>query len=322
MARNNKVVLVTGSAGFIGFHLSRRLLEMGHKVVGVDNLNRYYDVNLKTSRLEILKSFRNFMFHREDIQDLGALKDIFRQSHIDIICNLAAQAGVRYSLKDPFSYQKSNLEGFLNLLELAREYPVKNFVYASSSSVYGQNNTPPFSVDDRVDSPISLYAATKKANELIAHSYSHLYEIPCTGLRFFTVYGPWGRPDMALFLFTDAILKKKPINVYNYGKMKRDFTFIDDIIDGTIAAIERPAPCEIFNLGNSESVSLLDFIHIIEQEIGQEAEKNMMPMQPGDVAETAADIRKSRELLGFDPKTSLHEGVRKFIAWYQEYYKI
>lgn len=295
---------------------------MGHKVVGVDNLNRYYDVNLKTSRLEILKSFRNFMFHREDIQDLGALKDIFRQSHIDIICNLAAQAGVRYSLKDPFSYQKSNLEGFLNLLELAREYPVKNFVYASSSSVYGQNNTPPFSVDDRVDSPISLYAATKKANELIAHSYSHLYEIPCTGLRFFTVYGPWGRPDMALFLFTDAILKKKPINVYNYGKMKRDFTFIDDIIDGTIAAIERPAPCEIFNLGNSESVSLLDFIHIIEQEIGQEAEKNMMPMQPGDVAETAADIRKSRELLGFDPKTSLHEGVRKFIAWYQEYYKI
>lgn len=322
MAKDNKVILVTGSAGFIGFHLSRRLLEMGHKVVGVDNLNRYYDVNLKTSRLEILKSFRNFVFHREDIQDLGALKDIFRQSHIDIICNLAAQAGVRYSLKDPFSYQKSNLEGFLNLLELAREYRVQNFVYASSSSVYGKNNTPPFSVDDSVDSPISLYAATKKANELIAHSYSHLYEIPCTGLRYFTVYGPWGRPDMALFLFTDAILKKKPINVYNYGKMKRDFTFIDDIIDGTIAAIERPAPCEIFNLGNSESVDLLDFIHVIEQEIGQEAEKNMLPMQPGDVAETAADIQKSRELLGFDPKISLHEGVRKFIAWYREYYKI
>lgn len=322
MAKNNKVILVTGSAGFIGFHLSRRLLEMGHNVVGVDNLNRYYDVNLKTSRLEILRSFRNFVFHKEDIQDLGALKDIFRQSHIDIICNLAAQAGVRYSLKDPFSYQKSNIEGFLNLLELAREYRVQNFVYASSSSVYGKDNTPPFSVDDRVDSPISLYAATKKANELIAHSYSHLYQIPCTGLRYFTVYGPWGRPDMALFLFTDAILKKKPINVYNYGKMKRDFTFIDDIIDGTIAAIERPAPCEIFNLGNSKSVDLLDFIHIIEQEIGQEAEKNMMPMQPGDVAETAADIRKSRELLGFDPKTSLHEGVKKFVAWYREYYKV
>jgi len=293
MERNNQVILVTGSAGFIGFHLSRKLLEMGYKVVGVDNLNRYYDVNLKTSRLEILKSFQNFVFHRDDIQDLGALKDIFRQRHIDIICNLAAQAGVRYSLKDPFSYQKSNLEGFLNLLELAREYTVKNFVYASSSSVYGKNNTPPFSVNDRVDSPVSLYAATKKANELIAHSYSHLYQIPCTGLRYFTVYGPWGRPDMALFLFTDAILKKKPINVYNYGKMTRDFTFIDDIIAGTIAAIERPEPCEIFNLGNSESVNLLDFIHIIEQELGQEAEKNMMPMQPGDVAETAADIRKS-----------------------------
>ena len=322
MERNNQVILVTGSAGFIGFHLSRKLLEMGYKVVGVDNLNRYYDVNLKTSRLEILKSFQNFVFHRDDIQDLSALKGIFRQSHIDIICNLAAQAGVRYSLKDPFSYQKSNLEGFLNLLELAREYPVKNFVYASSSSVYGKNNTPPFSVNDRVDSPISLYAATKKANELIAHSYSHLYQIPCTGLRYFTVYGPWGRPDMALFLFTDAILKKKSVNVYNYGHMKRDFTYVDDIVDGTIAAIERPAPCEIFNLGNSESVNLLDFIHVIEQELGQEAEKNMMPMQPGDVAETAADIRKSRELLGFDPKTSLHEGVRKFVAWYRDYYKI
>ncbi len=322
MSGNNQVILVTGSAGFIGFHLSRKLLEMGHKVIGVDNLNRYYDVNLKKSRLEILKSFRNFMFHREDIQDFGALKDIFRQGHIDIICNLAAQAGVRYSLKDPFSYQKSNLEGFLNLLELAREYPVKNFVYASSSSVYGKDNRSPFSVNDRVDSPISLYAATKKANELIAHAYSHLYQIPCTGLRYFTVYGPWGRPDMALFLFTDAILKKEPVNVYNYGHMKRDFTYVDDIIDGTIAAIERPAPCEIFNLGNSESINLMDFIHIIEQELGQEAEKNMMPMQPGDVAETAADIQKSRELLGFDPKTSIHEGVRRFLAWYREYYKV
>ena len=320
MANKKQVILVTGAAGFIGFHLSKKLLEMGEKVVGVDNLNSYYDVNLKKARLEILKSNKNFGFYKEDIQNLDALKDIFRQRQVKIICNLAAQAGVRHSLKDPFSYQKSNLEGFLNLLELARKYKVENFVYASSSSIYGNNKNIPFSVDDRVDTPISLYAATKKANELIAHAYSHLYQIPCTGLRYFTVYGPWGRPDMALFLFTDAILKKMPINVYNYGRMKRDFTYIDDIVEGTIAALKRPVPYEIFNLGNSDSVHLLDFIHTLEEELGQEAEKNMMPMQPGDVAETTADIQKSRKLLGFNPKTPLREGIKKFVAWYRQYY--
>lgn len=322
MTNSNEAILVTGAAGFIGFHLSKRLLETGYAVIGVDNLNPYYDVNLKRARLDILKSHENFSFYQLDIQDLQGLKNIFKQRQVTKICNLAAQAGVRYSLKDPFSYQKSNIEGFLNLLELAKEYKVSNFVYASSSSVYGKNRKSPYSVEDRVDNPISLYAATKKANELMAHAYSHLFEIPCTGLRYFTVYGPWGRPDMALFLFTDAILKKRPINVYNYGEMRRDFTYIDDIIDGTIRAIERPAPYEIFNLGNSDSVGLLDFIRVIEEELGQEAEKNMMPLQPGDVPETVADIRRSRELLGFDPRTPLREGIRKFISWYREYYGI
>ena len=322
IATENDAILVTGAAGFIGFHLSRRLLEMGERVVGVDNLNSYYDVNLKRGRLKILQPYEHFAFYQADIQDLVALKDIFRNHPIGIVGNLAAQAGVRYSLKDPFSYQKSNLEGFLNLLELAREFGVKNFVYASSSSVYGSNKKIPFSVDDRVDTPVSLYAATKKANELIAHAYSHLYEIPCTGLRYFTVYGPWGRPDMALFLFTRAILKGKPINVYNYGHMKRDFTYITDIVEGTIAALERPAPYEVFNLGNSNSVGLLDFIRILEEELGVEAKKNMMPLQPGDVAETSADIKRSKELLGFEPKTTLKQGVRNFVAWYREYYKV
>jgi len=320
MVKSNQDILVTGAAGFIGFHLSKKLLEMGERVVGVDNLNSYYDVNLKKARLEILKSDNNFGFYKEDIQNLDGLKDIFKQHQVEIICNLAAQAGVRHSLKDPFSYQKSNLEGFLNLLELARKYKVKNFVYASSSSIYGNNKKIPFSIDDRVDTPISLYAATKKANELMAHAYSHLYQIPCTGLRYFTVYGPWGRPDMALFLFTDAILKGMPINVYNYGRMKRDFTYIDDIVEGTIAALKRPVPYEVFNLGNSDSVHLLDFIRILEEELGQEAEKNMMPMQPGDVAETAADIQKTRKLLGFNPKTPLRDGIKEFVAWYRQYY--
>ena len=322
IAADNDAILVTGAAGFIGFHLSRRLLDMGERVVGVDNLNSYYDVSLKRDRLKILQSYKHFSFYKEDIQDLEALKAIFRKHSIGIVGNLAAQAGVRYSLEDPFSYQKSNLEGFLNLLELAREFGVKNFVYASSSSVYGSNKKVPFSVKDRVDTPVSLYAATKKANELMAHAYSHLYQIPCTGLRFFTVYGPWGRPDMALFLFTHAILKGEPINVYNFGRMKRDFTYITDIVEGTIAALERPAPYEVFNLGNSNSVGLLDFISIVEEELGVEAKKNMMPLQPGDVAETSADITSSRELLGFDPKTALKEGVRNFVAWYREYYRV
>ena len=322
MAGKNQIIMVTGAAGFIGFHLSNTLLDMGESVIGVDNLNNYYDVTLKRSRLDILKSHKNFVFYKEEIQNFKALEKIFKQHRVDLICNLAAQAGVRYSLIDPFSYQKSNLEGFLNLLELARKYGITNFVYASSSSVYGTNKKIPFSVEDRVDTPISLYGATKRANELIAHAYSHIYQIPCTGLRYFTVYGPWGRPDMALFIFTDAILKKRPINVFNHGRMRRDFTYIDDIVDGTIAALERPAPYEIFNLGNSNSVGLLEFISTLEEELGQEAEKKLMPMQPGDVADTAADITKSRKLLGFDPKTPIREGIRKFVAWYRDYYDL
>ncbi len=317
-----KAVLVTGAAGFIGFHLCRRLLETGREVVGIDNMNPYYDVSLKQNRLAILHNHPAFTFHRLDISDYPALKKVLTGHPIEVVCNLAAQAGVRYSLKDPFAYQKSNIEGFLNLLEIIREHPVDNFVYASSSSVYGGCSNPPFRVEERTDGPISLYAATKKADELIAHAYSHLYGINCTGLRYFTVYGPWGRPDMALFLFTDAILNQRPIDIFNYGRMKRDFTYIDDIIDGTIAAIEKPALYEIFNLGNSTPVELLDFIGIIEDELGIEAQKRMLPMQPGDVEMTAADITRSTQLLGFAPKTSVREGIRRFLSWYREYYRV
>jgi UDP-glucuronate 4-epimerase len=320
--KKNQTTLVTGAAGFIGFHLCKKLLENGNRVIGLDNLNPYYDVSLKKARLEHLKSHEAFLFYKADIEDLPQLKKIFQKQPIDRICNLAAQAGVRHSLIDPFSYQKSNLEGFLNLLEMAREHRVSNFVYASSSSVYGKNDTYPFSTEDRVETPVSLYGATKKANELMAHAYSHLFDIPSTGLRFFTVYGPWGRPDMALFLFTEAILKNKPIKVYNHGRMKRDFTYIDDIIDGTIAALDSPFPYEVFNLGNSKVVGLLDFIRVIEEGLGKKAKKEMLPMQPGDVPETSADIQKSRDMLGFNPKTSIEEGVGKFLAWYREYYQI
>jgi len=313
-------ILVTGSAGFIGFHLSKQLLENGHAVLGVDNLNPYYDVNLKRARLEILKPYDSFRFFSADIQDYEALKDIFKKHRVTKICNLAAQAGVRHSLKDPFSYQKSNLQGFLNILELARKYRVDNLVYASSSSVYGKNKKIPYRIEDRVDHPISLYAATKKSNELMAHAYSHLFDIPCTGLRYFTVYGPWGRPDMALFLFTDAILNNRPITVYNHGHMRRDFTYIDDIVDGTVRALDRPVPYDLFNLGNSDSVGLMDFIRVIEEELGQEAEKEMMPLQPGDVPETVADIQRSRECLGFSPSTPLRAGIRAFLMWYRDYY--
>ena len=322
MTTEKQVVAVTGSAGFIGFHLSKRLLQMGYDVIGIDNLNDYYDPNLKIARLNILEENPEFHFFKVDIHDMPSLSHIFNKHRVDIICNLAAQAGVRYSLEDPFAYQKSNVEGFLNIIEMARAYEVKNLVFASSSSVYGKNRKVPYSVDDRVDNPISLYAATKKANELMAHAYSHLFQIPCTGLRYFTVYGPWGRPDMALFLFADAIIKGRPINVYNYGEMRRDFTYIDDIVDGTIRAIERPVPYEIFNIGNSDSVGLIDFIAVIEEELGMKAEKIMMPLQPGDVAETTADIEKSEKMLGFRPKTPLREGIRNFIAWYRDYYGV
>lgn len=322
MTAENEVILVTGAAGFIGFHLSKRLLDMGYQVVGIDNLNPYYDVRLKEARLNRLNPYASFKFYRADLQDLKTLKDIFNTRPVHRICNLAAQAGVRHSLKDPFSYEQTNLAGFLNILEMAREHNVKNLVYASSSSVYGKNKKTPYAVEDRVDTPISLYAATKKANELMAHAYSHLFQIPCTGLRYFTVYGPWGRPDMALFLFTDAMLNGQPIHVYNNGNMRRDFTYIDDIVDGTVAAIERPVPYEIFNLGNSQSTGLLDFIGIIEAELGITAQKQLMPMQPGDVAETTADIEASKAALGFSPKMPLREGIRNFLSWYKRFYEI
>jgi len=322
MKKDRECIMVTGAAGFIGFHLSKKLLELGDQVVGVDNMNEYYDVTLKKGRLEILRGYNGFTFYREDICNLEGLRAIFQAEGVSIVCNLAAQAGVRYSLKDPYSYEKSNLAGFLNLLELAREYRVKNFVYASSSSVYGKNRSIPFSVADRTDQPVSLYGATKKANELMAHAYSHLFQIPCTGLRFFTVYGPWGRPDMALFIFTDAILRKKPIDVYNFGRMKRDFTYIDDIVDGTMAALKRPVPFEVFNLGNSNAVDLMEFIGMLEEELGRKAEKNMLPIQPGDVPETFADIESAKKSLGFNPKTHLREGIKRFVAWYREYYRV
>ena len=320
MADNQYKVLVTGAAGFIGFHTAKALLNKGTKVIGIDNLSTYYDVSLKKARIAQLILDANFTFYHENINNFEALKKIFSQNHIDIICNLAAQAGVRYSIENPFVYQESNIKGFLNLLEMARKFPVYNFVYASSSSVYGNNTKLPFSVEDNVDTPISLYAATKRSDELMAFTYNHLYNIPLTGLRYFTVYGPWGRPDMALFIFTRAILNKKPIDIYNFGKMKRDFTYIDDIVDGTISSLNNPFPYELFNLGNSKTVQLMDLITLIEKELGIEAKKNFLPLQPGDVPETYADIEKSKKMLGFNPKTSINIGIRNFIHWYRNHY--
>ena len=315
-----KTYLVTGAAGFIGFHVSRALLERGDRVVGLDNLNDYYDVSLKEARLRLLQDNEHFVFYKEDLANREGLIKIFGQNRIQVVCNMAAQAGVRYSLVNPFAYQSSNLEGFLNIIHLSQEHQVENFVYASSSSVYGNNKKVPFSVQDRVDHPISLYAATKKANELIAHTYSHLYRLPCSGLRLFTVYGPWGRPDMALFIFTEAITKNQPIDVYNFGKMRRDFTYIEDIVQGVLASMDRPVPYAIYNLGNSRAVDLLYFIECIEKELGKKAEKKMLPMQPGDVVETYADISESERDLGFQPTTRIEEGIASFISWYRSFY--
>lgn len=322
MKDNLQTTLVTGAAGFIGFHTARSLLEKSVQVIGIDNLNAYYDVSLKKARLEQLISYDNFTFYQENITNFDALQKIFSKNHIQRICNLAAQAGVRYSLENPFTYQESNIKGFLNLLEMARQFPVNNFVFASSSSVYGNNTKLPFSIEDHVDAPISLYAATKRSNELMAFTYSHLFKIPLTGLRYFTVYGPWGRPDMALFIFTRAILNEMPIDIYNFGRMKRDFTYINDIVDGTISSLDNPFEYELFNLGNSQTVQLMDLIKIIEQELGMEAKKNFLPLQPGDVPETYSDIEKTKKMLGFNPKTSIKTGIRKFIDWYRKYYKI
>ena len=315
-------ILVTGSAGFIGFHLAHRLLQEGIEVVGYDNVNDYYDPSLKEARLRILNDFDKFKFYRADLCDFATLQKVFSDQTIEKVVHLAAQAGVRYSLINPFAYQKSNLEGFLNIIELSKCAKVKNFIYASSSSVYGNNRHLPFSVQDNVDRPISLYAATKKSNELIAHVYAHLYQLPCTGLRFFTVYGPYGRPDMALFIFTKNILEGKPIDVYNFGQMKRDFTYIDDIVAGLRSAIDKPFPYEIFNLGNHRSENLMDFIHLIEEYSGQKAQINFQPIQPGDVPETYADISTTTEKLGFVPRTQIREGIKLFLDWYFEYYHI
>ncbi len=339
-----KKILVTGAAGFIGFYVSKVLLNKGHEVVGLDNINDYYDVNLKFARLNELginsrdakvlnklcasERYANFSFIKMNLEDRDELPKLFKNQKFDIICNLAAQAGVRYSLENPEAYVDSNVVGFLNVLECCRTFKIKHLVYASSSSVYGLNKKIPFSTNDNVDNPISLYAATKKSNELMAHTYSHLFKIPTTGLRFFTVYGPWGRPDMAMFLFTDAIVKNKPIKVFNYGKMERDFTYIDDIVQGVIRVLEKPiqeriknnAIYKVYNIGNNNSVKLLDFIKEIEINLETEAKKDMLPIQPGDVERTWANLDDLINDYNYRPNTSIKHGVKSFIDWYKEYY--
>jgi len=314
-------ILVTGAAGFIGFHLSKSLLEDGFEVLGIDNLNDYYDPKLKHARLDIIKKYPNFKFEKVDIADRESLTKAFVDFAPNKVVNLAAQAGVRYSLTNPYAYLDSNLIGFLNILELCRHNDVEGLIYASSSSVYGSNKKIPFSVDDRVDNPISLYAATKKANELIAHSYSHLYGLHTTGLRFFTVYGPWGRPDMAMYIFADKISKVEPIQVFNNGKMKRDFTYIDDIVSGIRASMDKNYKHEVFNIGNHRSEDLMYMIELIEKYIGKKAIIDFKPMQPGDVPESFADIEKSNRMLGYIPSVNIDVGIEELVKWYGEYNK-
>lgn len=332
-------ILVTGAAGFIGMHTCLRLLARGDEVVGLDNLNDYYDVKLKESRLALLQEFANFRFFKMDLANNEAVANLFVSEQFQRVINLAAQAGVRYSLKNPHAYIQSNIVGFTNVLEGCRHQHVEHLVYASSSSVYGANTTMPFSVHQNVDHPVSLYAATKKANELMAHTYSHLYVLPTTGLRFFTVYGPWGRPDMSPFLFASAILEGRAIDVFNHGKMQRDFTYIDDIVEGIVRVLDKIAiadpafdnahpdsassyaPYRLYNIGNHEPVMLMDFIETIEQAIGKTAEKNFLPMQDGDVVATYADTESLQQAIDFAPRTPLKEGIAKFIAWYREYYR-
>ncbi len=316
---NNKI-LVTGSAGFIGYHLCRSLLNDKLKVLGIDNLNNYYDVNLKLSRLKKLRKYENYLFEKIDIVDRGSLAKVFNNFNPDIVINLAAQAGVRYSIENPYAYMESNLVGFLNIIELCRYKNVKSFIYASSSSVYGANITLPFKENHRVQKPISLYGATKRANELIAHSYSKLYDLNTTGLRFFTVYGPWGRPDMAMFIFTKNILEGIPIEVYNNGKMMRDFTYIDDIIFGIRSAIDKNSKCEIFNLGNNKNEKLMDMITIIEKKLGIKAIIDYKKIQLGDVTDTLADITKSKKDLNYNPLTNIKDGIPLFVDWYKDYF--
>jgi UDP-glucuronate 4-epimerase len=313
-------ILVTGSAGFIGFHVSKHLLDRGDSVIGYDNLNHYYDPTLKRARLKLLSRYPNFKFYRANLENKKKMDTVFKEHVPDKVCHLAAQAGVRYSIEDPDAYIRSNIVGTQNILEACRNFDVTDLVYASSSSVYGGNTKIPFSEKDPVDHPIALYAATKRANELQAHVYSHLFGLNTTGLRFFTVYGPYGRPDMALFKFTKNILENKPIEVYNHGKMERDFTYIDDIVRGTVAAIDRPFRNEVFNLGNNKPIKLTYFIELIEKVLKKKAKKKLLPMQEGDVPRTCADIDHAKELLGYDPKVSIEDGVKNFLVWYQDYY--
>lgn len=333
-------VLVTGAAGFIGSHLSLALLERGDRVVGLDNLNDYYDVTLKQARLDRLTRHEGFTHARLDLQDRAGMEALFDRERFDGVVNLAAQAGVRYSLINPMSYVESNLVGFTHLLEGCRHTGVRHLVFASSSSVYGANETMPFSVHQNVDHPLSLYAASKKANELMAHTYAHLFRLPVTGLRFFTVYGPWGRPDMALFLFTRAMLEGRPIDVFNEGRMRRDFTYIDDIVAGVVKVLDhiptpdpdwtgtRPdpasssAPYRIYNIGNNQPVELMEYIAALEDALGMTAQKNFLPMQPGDVPATWADVDDLERDVGFRPRTPVREGVRRFVAWYREFYRV
>ncbi|UFS68648.1 NAD-dependent epimerase [Geomonas sp. RF6] len=333
-------ILVTGAAGFIGFHLSKRLLDSGVEVVGLDNMNDYYDVTLKQARLKQLEGRPGFRLVTMDLADREGIARLFEAEQFERVVNLAAQAGVRYSLVNPYAYIDSNIQGFINILEGCRHNGVKHLVYASSSSVYGANTAMPFSVHDNVDHPVSLYAATKKANELMAHTYSSLYNLPTTGLRFFTVYGPWGRPDMALFLFTKAILEGKPIDVFNFGKMRRDFTFIDDIVEGVLrvtAKIPEPnaawsgdnpdpgtsyAPYRIYNIGNHNPVELMHFIEVLEKALGKTAQKNLLPIQAGDVPATYANVDDLMADVGFKPATSIEEGIGRFVGWYREYYGV
>jgi len=314
-------ILITGGAGFIGSNLAKKLMDRGDKVVIIDNFNDYYDPQLKKDRIKkFLKGYK-FKLYKGDIRDAKLLEKIFKTEKLDKVMHLAAMAGVRSSLLDPLLYEEVNVRGTLNLLEMARKYKIKNFVYASSSSVYGNNTKVPFSETDSVDTPISPYAATKKTTELLAHVYSHIYGLNTTGLRYFTVYGPWGRPDMALFLFTDGIAKGKPIKVFNRGKMSRNFTYVDDIVSGTIAVIDANLKCEVMNIGGDREETLMRYIEVLEESMGKKAKKKMLPMQPGDVPSTVADIRKLRKL-GWKPTTRIEEGIKNFVAWYKEYYKV
>lgn len=312
-------IIVTGSCGFIGMHLCKSLCNDGYQVFGLDNMNDYYSVDLKRRRLRELKKYKNFVFVSIDISNYSELNLIFKKFNANQVVNLAAQAGVRYSLTNPQAYIQSNIVGFMNILEACRYNGIEGLIYASSSSVYGGNKKIPFSINDSVDKPISIYAATKKSNELMAHSYSHLYGMHTTGLRFFTVYGPWGRPDMAMYIFTKNIIRGKEISVFNHGKMERDFTYIDDIISGIRASMEKNYKCEIFNLGNNKSENLMDMIKIVEETLGLKAELNFMGMQPGDVRKTFADIDHSINRLGYSPNISIREGIPRFIKWFKNY---